>query len=332
VARKESASGEFRAPVLVAMIASTTTGGLLSALTGWLVAREAVMRLLRLAEHISEVRPHSLSRRAPLPREWGEFGQLAAVLDGALDDFSLALRSQERFLSDVSHEFQTPLSAMLTEAQVLRASRASPEQLQNFALSVEDETRRLGKLIESFLMLTRLAHGRSFTGGTIVSLNDVVLESVRHAHMLAELQRVELQFSAYDPGDECGEGLVRADAELLRVAFDNIIRNALQYSPPSESVTVAVRCVDKHMVVTVRDRGPVIPARDIDRIFERFEQAAPRGSSERGTGLGLSIANQIVQVHGGTIQVVNLDRSGCEFEVRLDLATWPDVGVRPARA
>jgi signal transduction histidine kinase len=242
---------------------------------------------------------------------------MGAGLNKMLEGLHRAFRGQERFISDVSHELKTPLAALLTEAQVLHAMGATTEDYKAFVASAEDEARRLGKLVESFLMLARFQHGKRFIADTLVSINDVVLESMKHSQMIAEQQRVGLLLTAFDAGEECNEGEVRGDPDLLRVAFDNVIRNAVQFSKAGSAVRIEVTCVEGRMMVSIRDQGPGIPPEHRDRIFNRFEQAPTRESGKRGTGLGLAIAKGVIDLHGGTISVDNHPEGGCVFRIGL---------------
>ena len=248
------------------------------------------------------------------------FAALAAEVNAMLDRLAGAFRSQERFISEVSHELKTPVAALLTEAQVLKYSRPDVGAYGEFILSVEDEMRRLGKLVESFLMLARFGHGRRYVAETLVAINDAALDSVQHSALLASQHSVALHLDLYDPAPEEPDALVRGDAELLRAVIDNLIRNAVQFSASGKSVYVTVRRDGADVVAAVRDEGPGVPPEYLERIFDRFAQAPGSKSERRGSGLGLAIAKGVVDLHGGTISATNWPGGGCVFTVRLPLA------------
>ncbi|MBC7772030.1 MAG: HAMP domain-containing protein [Pyrinomonadaceae bacterium] len=313
----------------------TGCGATLAAgLAGWVVASLLAIRVGRITDAMRSVTPKALSAGMKVPEGPDEFGQIGATLNTMLAGLERAFRSQERFISDVSHELKTPLAAMLTEAQVLHGGEPTEKDFRAFVTSTEDEARRLGKLVESFLMLTRFEHGKRFVADEMVSVNDVALDAMQHSQIFAKQKNVAVRVTIYDPEDESQEGLVRGDFELLRVAVDNMIRNAVQISKPGDLVQVSVGCVEGQMSISVRDFGPGVHPDYLDRAFDRFYQAPTRESGARGTGLGLAIAKGIVDLHRGTIQAENHAEGGCVFTITLPPASdakWKDLaGVQRA--
>lgn len=300
----------------------TACGATLAAgLAGWVVASLLAMRVRKITDAMSTVTPKALSAGLKVPEGTDEIGQVGAALNTMLAGLERAFRSQERFISDVSHELKTPLAALLIEAQVLHGGEPTEADFKAFVTSTEDEARRLGKLVESFLMLTRFDHGKRFVADAVVPINDVALDAMKHSQIFAKQKNVAVLLTIHDTEDECDEGLVRGDFELLRVAVDNVIRNAVQISKPGDSVQVTVGCVHGQMTIAVRDFGPGVHPDYLDRIFDRFQQAPARESGTRGTGLGLAIAKGIVDLHQGTIQAKNHADGGCVFTILLPLAS-----------
>jgi signal transduction histidine kinase len=332
-----------------------------TAIVGWWISGRVVSRVDRVAQAVRSVSPTRLDERIELPVSSDEIGRMAADVNLMLERMAVAFRSQERFMSEVSHELKTPVSALLTEAQVLKQMRDSPrlspaasvngalkddgdprravEPYERFVLSVEEEMRWLGKLVESFLMLARFGHGKQFVTDAAVPMNDVVLDAVEHSTLYARQHGVKLALTLYDAGDNRPEALVRGDSELLRVVADNLIRNAVQFSKRGDTVSVKIdveadKTGDKQLVFTVKDQGPGVPSEYLARIFDRFAQAPGKSSTRRGSGLGLTIAKSITDLHGGTIDARNDPQGGCIFRVQLPMAPSDqlDSGVRAAGA
>jgi signal transduction histidine kinase len=322
-----------------------------SAAAGWIVSGAVISRIDRVSKAVREVAPTRLDTRIQIPTSNDEIGRMAADVNTMLERMAVAFRSQERFMSEVSHELKTPLSALLTEAQVLKrqVSRPAPgpvigngtlraaepgkkgvEPYERFVLSVEEEMRWLGKLVESFLMLARFGHGKQFVAETVVPINDVVLDAVEHSSLYARQHGVTLALNLHDPGEASPEAVVRGDSELLRVVADNLIRNAVQFSKRGDSVTVKVdveasdgSAKPDTVVFTVKDQGPGVPPEYLTRIFDRFQQAPTKGATRRGSGLGLTIAKGVTDLHGGAIDARNDPAGGCVFRVRLPVHTPP---------
>lgn len=293
-----------------------------AAVAGWIVAGRMVSRLEQVTDEVSDVSADRLDAPRELPEGSDEIGRMAQAVNAMLRRLSSAFRSQEFFISNVSHELKTPVAALLAEAQVLKSSAGhdSPETYKRFVLSVEDETRRIGSLVETFLALARFSDGRGALPDSVISLNDVAVDSVQICDPLATERSVRLQVHLSDPSAASPEPLVRGDSGLLRIVADNLIRNAVQFSSRGGSVEIITSCENGHAVLSVADSGPGVPQEFLNRIFDRHVQAPNRSVGQRGTGLGLNIAHTIVQLHRGTVDVRNRAPAGCVFTVRLPLA------------
>jgi signal transduction histidine kinase len=298
-------------------------GSLASALAGWYVAGGAVApfeRLRRIAAALSpDPAPPSKGLDAEISGSSREVARLAQELEDARRRVAERFVAQERFLSNVSHELKTPISVILTEVQTLDLDSISPSA-RRFAESVEEEMGRLGRLIESFLTLSRIRDGRGLTRFRAYSVNDLVMDSVEHCRKMAEHHHVRLEPELLD-GDRGIEAAVSGEPELLRTMVDNLVRNAIRFSPPAGVVRVRAELPDDasdRVTIAITDRGPGIPADRLRTIFDRFSQA-PTQRQGRGHGLGLTIALGIAELHGGTIAAENSIGGGCRFAAVLPL-------------
>lgn len=306
--------------LLTAGIGST----LVAAILGWAIGASVTDKADRVRTAVSKIGAERLGERVDLPSGNDEIGRMAGEVNLMLERVAEAFLAHERFITHASHELKTPVATLLAEAQALRIGQASDGEYRHFARSVEDEMRRLSKLVESFLLLARFGHGKRFTAESRLPINEIVIDCVQHAALLAQQAGVNIHPTLYDPGSATGsvqvEGLVRCDAELLRVAIDNLIRNAVQISAKGDTVDVGVMCTRDQAIVTVRDHGPGIPTEYLDRIFDRFAQVPRDERNRRGTGLGLTIAKGVIDLHQGRIDVRNVPEGGAEFAVYLPLA------------
>lgn len=316
--------------VMWKILAAGLTVGILGAgVAGWIVAGRAAGRIERITSEVENISATRLDAPHSLPTDDDEIGRMGQAVNAMLVRLASAFRSQEYFISNVSHELKTPIASMLSEAQVLKSSRADPEALLAFAHSVEEETRRLGALVETFLAMARFGEGRQGRADTLVSMNDTAVDSLHHNDLFARQLTVVVKLHLADPEDAGREPLVRGDAHLLRVALDNLLRNAIAVSQPGDPVEIAVSIADGSVVVQVSDRGPGVPPGFVDRMFDRFAQRPDRRISERGTGLGLNITKSIMDLHGGRIDVANAPDAGAIFTLRLPLARRTDPITAP---
>lgn len=309
-----------------------------AAVAGWFIAGVAVGPIQEMRDIARRLTPESVGRGVRLGSAAAEVAQLQSNLNEALARLDQGYQAQARFVSNVSHEFKTPISTLLAQAQaVLRRKDLTPES-EAFVRSVEEEMRRLGRLIESFLMLTRVQEGAPPPMMRILA-NELVVESIAHCAPFAETHGVRLHPTLLD--DENGMELcVQGEAELLRTMVDNLVRNAIRFSPRGEAVEVALapgagaprsgedesriaRGSGDWITITVRDRGPGIPENLLDTIFDRFTQAPEEQASGRGAGIGLEIAKGVAELHGGDISVANCPDGGARFEIHLPVADAP---------
>lgn len=304
---------------LVLMYYGATAMGLVAAAAaGWFVAGRVVTRINRIGRLASEVGPQNLGQRIRAPSTTDEIAELVLRLNSMLDRLEAGFHSQERFIQDASHELKTPIATLLTESQVMKMSSEESPELRDFAASVEDEMRRLGRMLESLLTLTRVDRLKELHRPRPVSLSSVALDAVERCRPAAQRQGVRLNLEVPDPeasGDSAGPGqpTVVGDAELLVVAISNVVRNAIRFSPRDQAVTIAVRD-GQTPTVAVRDHGPGLPEGDPAVLFERFGHGPP-DLSRRGAGLGLAIVKTVVELHQGSVSAVNHDGGGAEFAI-----------------
>jgi len=298
---------------LQTMLASLLIGSVAAAIAAWGVGRLVHASLEDLRRVAGTLTPERIEERVELQSLSPESATLQQDLSEVRERLSLALRSQERFISNVSHELKTPIAVLLTEAQTLSPERL-PAPAKQFVRSVIDEMRRLGRMAESFLTLTRLRGGLAQGHVQIHPINDIVLDAIESCARMAQQHRVHLVAELADLDDDL---LVAGDADLMRVMLDNLVRNAIRFSPEEGRVIVSVSAAAQECEVRVRDHGPGVPASLLDKVFDRFSQGPDDCSRRAGHGLGLSIAQGVAELHGGRIRVENMPDGGCAFTVKL---------------
>ena len=229
-------------------------------------------------------------------------------------------QQQTRFLRHVSHELKTPLTAVREGAELLRdnvGGKLTPEQ-QDIVRIVRENTLQLQRLIEDLLAYHQTRAMEPVTLGPI-PLSEVVQRVVRE-QKLAALARMISFDTRLKPA------LVIGDAEKIRTIVDNLVSNAIKYSPRSGAVELAIRSEDGNAILDVIDEGPGVASDDRDHIFDSFYQGAPPAEGRvKGSGLGLAIAREYATVHGGCIELKQRPdgRHGAWFRLSLPLASAP---------
>ncbi len=300
-------------------------GGLaLAALASWLLARRALAPIGDIVRQAESFTPAHLDRRVEPPPGGDEIAELVRVVNAMLDRLADAFRAQERFIADASHELKTPLSVVLAEAQILAQQQRTPEEYDRFVASVLEQLHHLSRLVDSLLTLARADAGFPMAHPQAVWINEIVTEAVQRCEALARHREVRLILNLAHVTAEGLEPVVAGDPNLLRAVVENLLRNAVRHSPVEQAVEVDVALAAGTATVTVQDRGPGIPAAELERVFERYFHI-PRGdAAPPGAGLGLAIARGVARLHGGTITARNRAGGGCEFVLKLPLARLDD--------
>jgi len=300
-------------------VALTAFAGMLgSAVAGWFIAGIAVRPLDKLRTEIASISAGHMSLQSSEGSEDPEVTRLREELDRAMDRIEQGYAAYGRFIANVSHELKTPIAVSLTEAEVVLRDPEIGERANRFARSIAEEMTRLGGLVESFLTLTRVREGNLNSSLKDYPINDLAMDSIEHCAAFARQNGVLLNPTLLDLDETIK---VCIDSDLMRTAIDNLIRNAIRFTPVGEriDITASYREDDRLAVLSVRDFGPGIPEELIPNLFDRFSQAESEARTSRGTGLGLEIAQGIAELHGGKISVTNLD-TGCRFSIELPRA------------
>jgi two-component system sensor histidine kinase SenX3 len=291
--------------------------------------------LLDLARHVQR---HGEIREAELELSRGPLGggtvsvvarvaPLGSTLTLVLiEDRTEAKRVEDirrDFVANVSHELKTPVGAVSLLAEALLDAADDPEAVRRFAGRMEQETNRLSRLVQDVIDLSRLQGHDPLSAPELVSLGDVVDETIDRSRLQAEAKQISLVRG----GD--GELQVRGDPHQLCMALANLVDNAVRHSPDGARVTVAVRrvaeCGNDIAEVSVTDEGCGIPEEERDRVFERFYRIdAARSRDTGGTGLGLAIAKHVAVGHGGEVTLWSSEGAGSTFTLRLPAAA-PDL-------
>ena len=261
-----------------------------------LLAAVGVVRpVRRLAGVMSRFGGGELAARSKWRRR-DELGSLGRSFDHMADRLERLLVSERRLLEDVSHELRSPL-ARLTMA--LKLARTSPDPIA--ALDrVDRHLERLTSLTTEIVEMVRIEGDPQAQRWQSVDIDALVAELVADCRAEADARTCAVRVV----GDVVGT--VVCDRELIRRAIENVLRNAIRFSPEGNGVEVELRGAARSVSVSIRDRGPGVPAESLERIFEPFFRTDPARDPERGgVGLGLSIARRAVALHGGRIAARN---------------------------
>jgi two-component system sensor histidine kinase CpxA len=282
------------------------------ALLCWMLALNIGSPLRSLARTVERFGQGDLSIRARSKRQ-DEIGELAGAFDRMADRIGTLLTAERRLLQDISHELRSPLARLGFAAELLRTA---PDKEQAMA-RMRKEISRLSELIGALLQMTR-AEGDP-------------LSSNRRAFPLDQLVRDVAEDCSVEATARGCEIVCRTDAdvsiigdpELTRRAVENVLRNAVQYSPDGGRVDVSLEQNGRNACIAIRDQGNGVPEDHLDKIFQPFYRVdSSRNGETGGMGLGLAIATRAINLHHGSIEACN-EKTGLLVTIRLPLPGDP---------
>ena len=270
--------------------------GLMAALVGNVVARRTLRPIARAGEAAISLAEGILATRLPIDRrdEFGawalSFNRMAGALEDKIRELEEAAERERRFTSDVAHELRTPISALVTAAEMLMAAEAEMGPEAAWAAErLSSQVKRLRGLVEELLEISRFDARREQLNLTQVDLPDLITRLLRHH---AWTDRVEATV------EDCS--IVTDPRRVDRIVV-NLISNSIEHG--AGVIKLHARLQDSEVVVQVEDEGPGIDAGDASRIFDRFYKADP--SRAGGSGLGLSIARENARLLGGDVTLTS---------------------------
>jgi two-component system phosphate regulon sensor histidine kinase PhoR len=258
----------------------------------------------------------------------GPFGILLVLHD--LTELRRLEEMRRTFASNVSHELKTPLTAIGSLVDALLEDREmAPSLRQRFLERIRHQNERLDHLVRDLLMISRLESDRATLEVGPVSLVPLVADCVQTFTDVARQKGIQLCWQS--PAERI---LVRGHDEAIRLIANNLLHNAVTYTPSAGEVAIHLTCADGWASLAVKDTGIGIAPEHLDRIFERFYRVEPsRTRGPGGSGLGLSIVKHLCQALGGRVRVESETGAGSTFTVQLpSLDPTPDLRLEGTAA
>ena len=295
-------------PTATLAIALIVSGAICFLLARYLVAPVDRLRLVTRQLAAGDL---NVSVSGSLKGRQDDLGLLAADLDSMAGRLRNLLESKQQLLRDVSHELRSPLARMQL---ALSLARRTDSGVERHLARIACEADRLEQLIARTLKLARLERVGEGFERVRIDMGELLTNIVADVAIEAEAQGCTVALHTDPSLQVCG------DVELIRSTFENVIRNAIRYSPCGSEVTIDAHYAsgDTHAEIVVRDHGPGVPEKDLALIFEPFYRVgSARDRAGGGEGLGLAIAARAVGVHGGAIEASNLARGGLAVCIEL---------------
>lgn len=242
-----------------------------------------------------------------------ELGQLARDFNSMAERIEILVAHDRGVLQDLSHELRSPLARLHLILDLAQHSSSPQEAAAHFE-HAEREIARMDRMTAEMLALSRLEGGLPGMEQEPVDLAELTRQRMDAAHVEAEARGISLHWVDNGPVSVIGSGI------LLERALDNVIANAIKFSPAEGQVDVSVGRFGGRAEVRIRDHGPGVPAEELELLFRPFYRGTNAVHAE-GHGLGLTIVQRVMQVHGGEVSTRNAEGGGLEVSIRLPAAT-----------
>ena len=222
-------------------------------------------------------------------------------------------RLKNEFVSNISHEFRTPLASIIGFSETIVSDPDLPEEMKaEFSVVILNEGKRLTKLINDILDLSKIQIGKLTLNRTTFNLADMLNELVESNKQLAEEKHLTIEFE-----NSKEETFLDADREKIVQAFESIINNAIKFTNEDGRIKVILNNLSDEVEVIISDTGIGIPEKDLPYIFQKFYRVSRPGTEIPGTGIGLVFVKQIIDLHKGLISVQSELGNGTTFIIRL---------------
>jgi signal transduction histidine kinase len=311
------------------LLAAGAVLALVAPAVGYWLAGRAIRPMAQVIATTAELRPEQLDERLPVRGTGDELDQLSATINGLLDRLAAYVARKRDFLANAAHELRSPLAAIRSSVEVALNADRSPQEYKELLADIVEEVAGLGTLVNQLLLLAESDAGQWQRGEGWLRLDRLAAKAAEMFHGAAEHAGVALELAAAAPVAVPGE------AAHLRQVLNNLLDNAIRFTPPGGRVEVGVRfdpAGGGRAVLWVADTGVGIPAVDQAHVFERFyraDKARPR-TGGRGSGLGLAICHALVGAYGGRIELDSAPGRGTRITVELPRAVGGDAAAAVA--
>lgn len=290
------------------VFAAVFFGALLAALSGYIMVRRGLLPIRAIAKQAQSITAQRLDMRLDATAAPNELQTLVLVFNDMLDRLQRSFQRLSQFSADLAHDLRTPINNLMVQTQVALSQPRSIEEYQILLASNHEEYERLARMVENMLFLARADHANFVLNKQNLDACNELQRIADYFEGIAEDAQVQLVVDA--------SGTLDADPILFRRAVNNLVANAIRYTPPAGMVRLAAQPMHDGMAITVTNPGIGINAEHIPLLFDRFYRVDnARSDSASSTGLGLAIVQSIMGLHGGRAEVDSIPDAMTTFRL-----------------
>jgi signal transduction histidine kinase len=281
-------------------------------------SKKLIEPLENITTRMENISSENMQMRLPVPPNDDELSTLTHTFNGMLDRLEAAFESQKNFVSNASHELNTPLTSIIGEADVVLSKPRSPEQYQEALTTILEEAEKLNKKTKALLFLAQTGYNGKVVKFDKVRIDQLVLDVKETVDKIYPANKVLLDFSLLPENSE--NLLIKGNEQLLHLAISNVIMNACKYSS-HDTVRVSLGASAQQIILVVKDKGIGIPENEIKYIYDPYFRASNTNPFE-GYGIGLPITRNVVKMHQGEMNVSSVLNQGVTVEIKLPIGPY----------
>jgi signal transduction histidine kinase len=298
------------------MLASMGFVVLIAPVGGYILAVQATKPVADIINTTSRLRPQNLTERFVIKGTGDELDRLAITINGFLDRIATFIEKKREFIANAAHELRSPLTAIGAASELALARERTPEEYRETLGEISDKCDHFRLLINQLLLLAETEAGANIPHH-VIQMDRIIEKSFDMFKDVALQQHIHFKLDSTSPA------LVLGEARQIQQVVNNLIDNALKFTPEGGTIVVELYKEASKIVLNVSDTGVGISKEDQSKVFDRFFQAdrshTKNAEALGGNGLGLSICKAIVESMGGTISVTSTPEKGSTFTITLPL-------------
>lgn len=242
------------------------------------------------------------------------FNEMAETISNNIEELKSVEKLRKELTANVSHDLRTPLAIMkgYIETMQIKEEKLTPEERENYLAIVSKSLEKLTKLVAQLFEFSKLEAQQIEPESEPFHIGELAADVRQKYKIIAEQQKVsiDIEIAPNTP-------LVFADISLVERAIQNLMDNALRYTPEQGHVAITAQTTNNAVEICIKDTGPGIPEEDQSFIFERYKKSGTSRKQDQGAGLGLAIVKKIMEIHSTTIKVISLPEKGTTFQFSL---------------
>lgn len=280
---------------------------------GYFLAKSALKPVARISNKMKDITANNLHLRLLGYNQKDEFGELADSFNKALDIIESSFDSQKMFVSNVSHELQTPLAILIGEIDLALLKDRTLEEYKQTLINSRQDTNKLIKFLNGLLDLAKASYDESIISMSIIRIDEVLLDA--RELVLKGNPNYNIEFLFNQDIEETPDMTFRGNEYLLRMAFANLMENNCKYSNNKTS-NVKITSQNNKITLLFSDTGIGIPENEIEHLFTPFYRGSNK-SFTQGNGIGLALVKRVITLHKGSITLSSIVGEGTTFRVEL---------------